>query len=208
MKIIDLSTWERAEHYHFFRQADYPQYSICANVDITHFLQFTKATGLPFYYAMIFAATTVLNDVEAFKYRIRGDKVVLHDTVHPAFTDMSKGSELFKYVTVNLEKDIFAFAKTAKEYAEKQTSFMVPSEEQRDDLTYITCIPWVSFTGMTHTITLNKDDSVPRLSWGKYFRDGAKTLMPFSVQANHSFVDGLHMGRYYDQLQQYLNEII
>ena len=30
--------------------------------------------------------------------------------------------------------------------------------------------------------------------------------MPFSVQAHHSFVDGLHVGKLYDALQKYLNE--
>ena len=29
--------------------------------------------------------------------------------------------------------------------------------------------------------------------------------MPISVQAHHSFVDGLHIGQFADELQRYLN---
>jgi chloramphenicol O-acetyltransferase type A len=78
--------------------------------------------------------------------------------------------------------------------------------EGRDDLIYITSVQWVSFPHMSQTISLNKDDSVPRLAWGKYFVQGDKILLPFSVQAHHSFVDGIHVGRYIDCLQDYLDE--
>lgn len=206
MKIIDLSTWERATHYKFFKRMDYPHYNICANIDITHFLKTVKEKQIPFYYAMIFAATYALNEVAAFCYRIRGEKVVLHNKIHPSFTDMSKGSDLFKMVTINMENSIEAFAMKAKKKSEEQTDyFVIKDVEGRDDLIYITCIPWVSFTHLSHTISFNKDDSVPRIAWGKYYSDGDKIMLPFSVQAHHSFVDGIHMGKYIDGLQDYLN---
>lgn len=33
-----------------------------------------------------------------------------------------------------------------------------------------------------------------------------KAFMPISVQAHHSFVDGLHVGHFVEELQKYLNE--
>jgi chloramphenicol O-acetyltransferase type A len=206
MKIIDLNTWDRTVHYRFFKRMDYPHYNMCVNLDITHFLKAVKEKQIPFYYAMIFAATRSLNAVEAFRYRIRGEQVVLHDMVHPSFTDMDKGSELFKMVTVNMEPSIVLFTANAKKKAEEQKDYFVREDvEGRDDLIYITCIPWVSFTSLSHTISFNKDDSVPRIAWGKYYADGDKILLPFSVQAHHSFVDGIHMGKYIDALQSDLD---
>jgi len=206
MKIIDLNTWERTTHYQFFKRMDYPHYNMCVNIDITHFLKAVKEKQISFYYAMIFAATDALNGVEAFRYRIRGEQVVLHDKVHPSFTDMEKGSELFKMVTVNMEPSMEPFTLKAKKKAEEQKEYFVIEDfAGKDDLIYITCIPWVSFTSLSHTISFNKDDSVPRIAWGKYFTDGEKTMLPFSVQAHHSFVDGIHMGKYIDNLQNYLD---
>jgi chloramphenicol O-acetyltransferase type B len=37
------------------------------------------------------------------------------------------------------------------------------------------------------------------------FVDG-QVLIPVSVQAHHSFVDGLHIGQFVEQLQRFLNE--
>lgn len=207
LEIVNLDTWERATHYNFFKRMDYPHYNICVNIDITNFLAKIKKEQIPFYYAMIYAATYALNQVEEFRYRIRGEQVVLHDIIHPSFTDMSNDTDLFKMVTVDMKKSILDFVNKAKEKSMNQTDyFVIKDMEGRDDLTFITCIPWVSFTHLSHTISFNKDDSIPRLAWGKYFKDRDKILLPFSVQAHHSFVDGIHMGKYIDCLQDYLNE--
>ena len=206
MKRIDLSTWERTTHYEFFKRMDYPHHSICVNLDITKFLKTIKNRELPLYYSLLFLTTSALNTVEEFRYRMREDGVVLHEKVHPSFTDMEKGTELFKMVTVPLESTIEDFIKAAREKSDRQKAYFVAKDVQgRDDLIYFSCSPWVSFTGLTHTISFNKYDSIPRIAWGKYFEDGNKTLLPFSVQAHHSFVDGLHMGRYIDCVQEYLD---
>jgi chloramphenicol O-acetyltransferase type A len=188
---------------------DYPQFNICMDIDITNFLAFTRAKKLSFYYAMIYAVTKVVNEVEDFKYRIRNDNVVLHDTIHPSFTDMNKEADddLFKMVTVDMQEDITTFVHTANETNRNQKAYFDISKlVGRDDLIYITCIPWVSFTHISHTISLNKNDSVPRISWGKYYTSGNKVLLPFSVQVNHALMDGIHIGKYIDKLQFYLNE--
>jgi chloramphenicol O-acetyltransferase type A len=186
---------------------DYSQYLICNNIEITNFLGKLKEKNISFYYGMIYAATYALNQVKEFKYRIRGDKVILHNIIHPSFTDMTEGSELFKMVTVDMEVNIEDFVSKAKKKANSQKDyFVIKDVEGRDDLIYITCIPWISFTNLSHTISFNKDDSVPRLAWGKYFEENERVLMPFSVQAHHSFVDGIHMGKYFDALQKYLDE--
>ncbi len=39
---------------------------------------------------MIYAATYAINQVREFRYRIVGDKVILFDSIHPAFLDMMR----------------------------------------------------------------------------------------------------------------------
>ena len=206
MRVIDLNTWPRAIHYHFFKRMDYAHYLICSNVDVTNFLAKCHKKDISFYYAMIYAATVALNKVEAFKYRIRCEEVVLHKTIHPSFTAMQEGTDLFKMATVDMTSDLEEFVEKAKQKTDEQKEYFVKQDvEGRDDLIYITCVPWVSFTNLSHTISFNKEDSVPRLAWGKYFQENGKTLLPFSIEANHSFVDGIHMGQYFTCLQEYLD---
>lgn len=206
MRTINMDSWERKQHYQFFKSMDYPQYNICCNIDITNFLQVVKKEKLSFYYAMIYAATITLNEVEQFCYRMREDQVVVHDRIHPSFTELIEGSELFKMVTVNMEPTMQEFLPKAKEKSKNQKSYFPTSEDVgRDDLIYITCIPWISFTHISHTIKLNAQDSVPRISWGKYFEENGRYLLPFSVQVNHALVDGVHVGKYVNKLQEYLD---
>lgn len=209
MKTIDLETWNRREHFAFFYRMDYPQYNICANIDITLFLASIKENGWPFYYAMTYAASEAANQCENFRYRIRKGQVVIHDRVHPSFTDIAGEEDgLFKFVTVEMENTLPAFVEKARHQSvNQQTYFDFAPLEGRDDFLYITCIPWVSFTSMSHTISLNRDDSVPRLSWGKYFKEGDKVLLPFSVQVHHALADGSHVGQYFERLQELLNKI-
>lgn len=38
------------------------------------------------------------------------------------------------------------------------------------------------------------------------FSKKPKVMIPISVQAHHSFVDGLHIGQFVEHLQKFLNE--
>lgn len=209
MKIIDLNTWKRKEHFEFFYRADQPQYNICANMDLTRFLASSRENRLPLYYALIYAVTDVANRCENFRYRIRENKqVVLYDRVHPSFTEMSRDSDddLFKLLTVEMNGSMADFIQSARETSAGQSAyFNLGPIAGRDDFLYITCIPWISFTHISHTFTLNRNDAVPRISWGKYFHEGEKVLLPFSVQVHHALVDGYHVGEYFRKLQEYLD---
>lgn len=208
MKHIDIENWNRKDHFNFFYKMDYPQYNICMDIDVTHFVSFCKKENLSFYYSMIYAVTKTANGLENFKYRIRDGKVVLHDSIHPSFTEMDRNvsEELFKMLTVDMTENISDFVQAAeKENAGQKTYFDPKKLTGRDDLIYITCIPWISFTHLSHTISMNRNDAVPRISWGKYYRNGDKILLPFSVQVHHALADGIHVGRYVEKLQEYLD---
>lgn len=206
MEIIDLDHWDRKEHYAYFRSVDYPQFNVCANIDVTKFLGFVKKNSLPFYYAMIYAATTEANKITNFRYRIKNNTVTLYDRLHPSFTALNKDNDLFKYVTVDMVGTMSEFAISAQEKAQQQQGLFSAGEE-RDDLLYMTCLPWISFTHISHTIKLDKDDAIPRISWGKYFSDGDKKLLPLSVQVNHALCDGVHIGQYINNLQRAIDNL-
>jgi len=206
MKYIDMEHWKRREHFAFFHSLDYPQYNVCMNMDITHFQDVVRRNHLSFYYSMIFAVTTVANTCENFRYRIRDGRVILHEKTHPSFTDITPGDDQFKIVTMDLTGDLPGFSDLAREASQRQTSYFPDAiSAQRDDLIYLTCLPWISFTGMSHTIRLNPDDSAPRISWGKYFREKDRVFLPLSVQMNHALADGLHVGEFVNRLQMYLD---
>jgi chloramphenicol O-acetyltransferase type A len=206
MKLIDMEHWDRKTHFDYFRGMDYPMFSVCASVDVTQFLGYVKVKSLPFFHATVYAVTAAADTVVNLRYRIRDGAVLEHDRVHPSYTAMDRETGLFKYVTVDMGGDIEEFVVRARDKEQKQKGlFGDGRDEARDDLVYLSCLPWVAFTQVTHTIALNKDDSIPRITWGKYYEDGGRTLMPLSLQVNHALADGFHIGKYFEALQEFLN---
>ena len=82
---------------------------------------------------------------------------------------------------------------------------MLSDEPGQDDLLFMTGLPWVSFTSMLHPIHMHPADSVPRIAWGKFFDQEGRTRMPVAVQVHHALMDGLHIGRYYQRIQEHFD---
>lgn len=205
MRQIDLESWPRREHFNLYNSFDYPHFNMCATVDITAFHRAVKERGVSFSLATMYLTARAANEIPEFRTRIRGDEVVEHDVVDPGLTYVTEG-DLFSFLIVSYEKEFSLFLERgAAQIALIQARKML-EVEQRDDMLYMTSIPWVSFTSFMHPIHLSPIDSVPRFAWGKFFPQGERLLMPLSVQAHHALMDGLHMGRYYELIQAYLHE--
>lgn len=202
MKLIDIENWKRKDHYHYFKQLDYPHFSICGNLDITKFYKYIKEKKLPFFVSVLYAATKTANSIKEFRYRIKEDQVLEHETVNPSFTVMAEG-EVFSFCTVGFVEGFEDFKiKTLKEIEKTKNNVIIKDEPGRDDLIYITSIPWISFTNVTHPIQMRPVDSIPRISWGQYFEENGKIKLPLSVQAHHALVDGIHVGQYFHTMQK------
>jgi len=205
MRHIDMQTWSRREHFKVFSAFDHPHFSMCANVDLTIFYPVVKQRGLSFNVAIVYVIARAANAIPEFRYRIRAGKVVEHEIVHPATTILTD-DDLFTFCTFDYTEDFSLFAaRAAEQIAYVKEHLTLEDEPGRDDLLFMTAIPWVSFTSFMHPLHLHPVDSVPRFAWGKFFEDGKFLKMPLSVQAHHALVDGVHVGRYFAEVEDYLH---
>ncbi|MCA9977168.1 MAG: chloramphenicol acetyltransferase [Anaerolineales bacterium] len=206
MRIINLDTWPRRQHFQLFNQFDYPHFNLCANVDITQWYTAVKANNLNFTIATVYLLARVANEITPFRWRIREGQVIEHDIVHPSHT-ITTESDLFSFCTIPYDPDFTIFApRAATTIAHFTQNPTLEDEPGQDNLLYLSAIPWVSFTGLMHPIHMHPVDSVPRIVWGKFFRNGDQWQMPLSVQAHHALLDGFHVGQYFNQVQTYLDE--
>lgn len=204
MRYIDIDNWSRKNLFHLFNHMDYPYLSLGANVDVTATYHFAKEHGLSFFKTVLYISARAANSLPEFRYRIRGEEVVEHDVVHPSFTVLND-AEAVRFCTVDYQPDFAAFyAEVERKMDPNQLPPIIPGDAQ-DDLLFITCIPWVSFTDLNHPVHCHPADSVPRISWGKYFTESTRLKMPLHVQANHAVLDGLHLGRYFLTFQELLD---
>ena len=205
MRHIDLETWPRREQFRLFSAWDCPHFNLCANVDLTAFYPVLKQRGVSFTVALVYVLARAANEIPEFRYRIREGEVVEHEIVHPS-TTILVDEDLFSFCTIEYTEDFSSFAARAAERIAcvKENPTLEDGPEQ-DALLYMTAIPWVSFTSFMHPLHLHPVDSVPRFAWGKFLEDGEYLKMPLGVQAHHGVMDGIHMGRYYAKVQDYLH---
>lgn len=202
-KIIDQGTWKRAAHCTVFRNCVEPAFCVTFELDITEFYRKIKQEKLPFTFAMIYAVAKCANRIEEFRYRFLEGQVVLFDKIDTAFTYLDKQTELFKVVNVPFAGNMGEYCKTAKQAAEEQREYF--TGPLGNDVFQFSPMPWVTYTHVSHTNSGKRDNATPLFDWGKFYERDGKLLLPFSVQAHHSFVDGLHIGRLAENLQSWLN---
>ncbi|HSB64986.1 MAG TPA: chloramphenicol acetyltransferase [Anaerolineales bacterium] len=204
MNKIDLQTWSRSEYYEFFNTFNHPHFNMCANIDVTRFRSYIKDSGYSFTIGIVYLISRTSNDIPEFRYRIRENEIVVHDLVSPSITILV-GNDLFSFCSIDYSQDFREFAaRAARQIAEVKNNPTLKDPPGRDDLLYMTSIPWVSFTSFTHPMRQHPADSIPRFAWGKIFAVGGREQMPLSVQGHHAVMDGIHIGKYYELIQDYL----
>ena len=196
---IDMSAWPRREIYDFFSPISNPFYSVTFTLDVTNLYRYVKERELSFYYALVYLCTQAVNRVEAFLYTIEDGKVRIYDKRQPSFTDLEKGSELFRMVFVPCEGSLDDFCRAAKAKSESQHFFFDPTAET-NDLIYFSCLPWMDVTGLTNERNLDPDDAIPRIAWGKYIDVNGRKQLHISLEINHRLIDGVHLGRFNEEL--------
>ena len=201
---IDLCCWPRREAYRFFSTLDHPFYSVCFRVDVTALHAYTKKHGISFYHAMTYLVTQSINDVENFRYTIRDGSVWLLEKRTPSFTELKPDSEQFQIITCPCAGGMDAFCRAAKEKIDAQTAFLEAASET-DDLIYISCLPWFDLTCCTNERQLDRDDAIPRITWGRYVEENGRETLGLSIEVNHRLIDGVHLGRFYESLQKKIN---
>lgn len=210
MKKIDQNAWERKELFDFFSNIANPFYMTSFRMDVTELVKYVKRNNCSFYFSLIFLCNKAFNKIENFLYAVNDGEVFVLDVRHPSFTDRKPNSDLFKMVTVKAEGDLLDFCKKAKETSENQKCFVDLSSES-NDLIYYTCVPTLRLTALTNEIDITspklKDDNIPRIAWGKYEDVNGKFELTISLEVNHRFIDGVHIEKFANLLEESIKEL-
>ena len=206
MRPVDLSSWPRREIYAFFSGISDPFYSVTFRLDVTELRRYTKARGLSFYHSLIWLCTRALERVEAFSYAVCGGEPVLLDSRRPSFTHLKPWGESFQIVTLPCAGSLEEFCAAAKEKAEKQ-DFFIDAAGEGIDMIFFSCLPWLDLTALTNERDLDPDDAIPRIAWGKYVEEKGRLSLGLSIEVNHRFIDGVHIGRFAQELEKLIAEL-
>jgi chloramphenicol O-acetyltransferase type A len=203
---IDLATWERRAHFEMYRAVDFPHFSLTAPITVTPLLATARARKLSLFNAMLFCILRAANSLPEFRLRFRGARVLRHDVVHPSFTVPIEGDR-FAFCQAEYHEDWEAFdtaCRAAIDAARQQTTLNIETAGE-DHWIYLSCLPWLDFSAMTHPLQ-NKDDCIPRIAWGKIIEETGRARVSVNLQAHHAIMDGLHAARFFQEVQKNADE--
>jgi chloramphenicol O-acetyltransferase type A len=204
---LDVTSWARRDLFEFFRGYDNPYFNVCTRLDVTELLALLRnRPGVSVSLTYHYFALRVANEIEPFRYRLRDGKVIVYDVINGGTTVLLRNESFsfayFNY-TEDFEKFMFEAQRAVTEVQRANGPFMPRSS---DDTIHFTTLPWVSFTSFAHARNWGREDSVPKIAFGKFIREKEHILLPISVEVHHALMDGLHVGRYLARLEEALVE--
>jgi chloramphenicol O-acetyltransferase type A len=206
LKYLDIENWKRKKHFEFFKKFEYPHFNICTNIDITNTFRYSQKNKISLFRAVLYGVMKCCNEMEEFRYRINGDKIVIHDVVHPGIAMIAE-EDVYTNFIIEYKSPLSEFLKEYDIAAGKAKGEIIIGEKQegKDDLIFLSSLPWISFTSVSNPVKLGYADSIPRIIYGKQFKQDKKIMMPFSVQVNHCLMDGVHVSKYFYKLTEVLS---
>lgn len=212
MKEIDVKKWNRYKQYKWFNSFSNPTYGMNVELDVTDLVKYSKENNKSFFVCFLYILLKGLNSVLEMRIRYVDGKVVIFDDINPAYTVMTEANT-FENVTSKNYHDFNTFYEKTKQDVEKAKHQKKVKESYNEGRTfdeyYITCVPWINFSGLTHPIPDDKSSQVvPRVCFGKYHLVNDRYKMMLNITVSHEFVDGFPLSQVFINIQKYLDEMI
>ena len=139
------------------------------------------------------------NPVEEMRLRIVDNEIRLYDVINPTYIVMTESGvfENCGCAMFDNYKDFYEACHKDVENAKKQRTIKNEYNDNNYNVYYITCIPRLSYTTMSHPLPDNNKESssVPRICWGKFELKNERYLLPFNLTVSHAFVDGYPLSK-------------
>lgn len=203
---LELTTWKRKAHFEFFNSFEDPFWGLTANVDCHEAYIFSQKKNISFFLLYLHRSLLAANAMDEFKMRIENGEVYIYDKVHASPT-ISREDKTFGFAYFDFYEDFETFAGQAAEEIRKVRSGkdLIPATKNENVIHY-SSIPWISFRAVEYPRFKPGDDSIPKITFGKLYKEKGKFLMPVSVLVNHALMDAYHIGNYLNSFQKLLEQ--
>ncbi len=209
-KLIEVSKWNRKEHFDHYLNQITCTYSMTLNLDLTDLIKEIQRERIKIYPTMIYLLSMIVNKHEVFRTAIdTNGHVGIFDLLHPSYTIFQNNSETFTNIWTEYSSSFSEFYERylldIKSYGEIIKFIAKPNVPA--NVFNISSIPWVSFTGFNLNLPKVADYLLPIFTTGKYFEQNGKIWLPIAVQVHHAVCDGFHIANFINELQEAMNTL-
>lgn len=206
-EIIDIENWNRKEHFEWFKNFDEPFFGIVSEIDCSIAYLKSKKENIPFYHNYLHKSLKAINLLEDFRLRIEDNKVVCYDKINASAT-LINADNLYAMSFIEYSDNLLDFSKAMRleeERIKKIKGIGVSENTMRKDVIHYSSVPWFKITGLSHARNYKFEDSVPKITFGKFEMIDNKKIMNISINGHHGIIDGYHVGIYLKTFQDLLN---
>lgn len=204
--LIDMNDWDRKEYFEHYYQNIPCTYSMSVKLDIT----VLKKQGRHLYSSLLYFLTQIINRHREFRFSF-DDKGRLgyFDELLPSYTVFNSETETFTNIWSDVPKNYEDFYRIYRQdvNAFGKTKAVIGKPNMPENVFNVSMIPWVSFDGFNLNLQKGYDYLLPIFTFGKYFWENERCVIPLSIQVHHAICDGFHVGRLVQELQVLLNAL-
>ncbi len=205
---VDLEKWSRGKLFQLYIDKIRLVLSLTVDIDVTNLKAYSKKTGVNFYPLMMWAASKVINSHDEFKYGWDKDGALIKwDYVSPSYADFHKEDENFTKIVTEYSDDIFEFCGRVAADRERFKNDRAFLDDQPPNFFDVSCLPWVRYNSFDIHAFDEWKNLAPTVTWGKYGLENGKLMMPLTMNINHAVADGFHLSRFFNEVQELINNL-
>ena len=205
---INLEEYPRRKHFEYFSSLQYPYVGVTSDVDVTDLVGFCKSRQYSFYSVFLHLVALAADDVPEFRQRIHHGEIIQYDQCPTSHIELLENGT-YCYCTLRhhmpLEEYVPYAAETRKRCRENG---VLEEDAEEESMYFISTLPWLHYSALIQPVA-GGEESNPRITWGKFQKDhNGREQMPVSVLAHHGLVDGIHIARFYQNLESQMRMLI
>lgn len=206
---FDLNNWPRAETFRHFTKEVPCSYSMTASLDVTNLLFQTRKAKISFFAALLYGISRIVNIHPEFRMATNdAGNPGYFERCNPSYTVFHQNGEYFSNAWTEFSEDLPRFLTSCREDVENCLSSGRSKPDAGENIFFVSCIPWTSFSGFHLNIAESACSFQPIFTIGKYTDDGERVLLPLAVQVHHAACDGFHVSRFVNELQEWANGFV
>ena len=202
---IDMEKYERKVHYEYYKKIIKTKLNMSYNFDITSLIKTVNENNLRFYPVFIYIIMRAVNDVKEMRMAIDSEgNLGYYSFCSPSYTIFHNDDKTFSDIWTEYNEDFKTFYQEAVNDMEKYKNIKgVKAKAGRpDNFTPLSCVPWISFSSCSYNSFEESHMLFPVIVFGKYFSEGEKTYIPFTVYISHCVADGYHISLFINKIQE------
>ncbi|WP_430613272.1 CatA-like O-acetyltransferase [Flavobacterium sp. JP2137] len=206
---VDLKTWPRTPYFNYYFYELKSKYNLNVTLDITELLQQSKAKNYRFYPTFIYVILRAINQNSAFRMSFHQGELGHWNFIMPSFTIFHPDDCSFSDLWSEYHRDFKTYYDVITRDIEtyKNVKGIKIRANQPPNFCPISCLPWVSFTGISQDSAVDDHFLFPIVRFGKYFEQGDRILLPLSLYAHHAVADGYHSSKLINDIQDFCTQV-